>query len=156
MTNSLKTQFPSRRRVRFESKDKSITDQTLVNEFSMASIKSKLERHMPITNISSDIFYSLEPQKYTNLQDALAFNDRVRKNFESLPVGLRKEMGHDVRNFESFIKDPKNEATLVKYGLLKKRDVSNADVVDSIKDLKLSLKSDEPTPPLKTSPNKQK
>ena len=147
---TLKTQTPPRKRVKLSTPEESITDQTLVNEFSMSSIKSKLEKHLPINNLTNNTFYSLKPLQYTNLQDALNFHESVQKQFESLPVQIRKEMGHDLRNFESYIADPKNSDTLQKYGLLTQPDASNSDIVKSVNELKDHFKSSN------TSPDAQK
>lgn len=148
------------RRVQFVIEDESITDQEMARELSMASLKAKLEKNIPITNITGNSFHSLEPLKYTNLQDALDFHQSVIQQFESLPSGLRKEMGNDIRNFEIFFSDPKNHESLQKYGLVKPRDASNTDIVNELKAVKESL----PKPPSKntsdqssdTHPNKQK
>lgn len=139
-------QMSPRRRVQLICPEESITDQETAREFSMAAIKNKLEKNLPITNLAENVFYSLQPLKYTNLQDALDFQQQVSQHFESLPSAIRKEMGNDIRNFETYVNDPKNHETLVKHGLMSKHDASNNDVVNSIKDLKNSIAPDPSNP----------
>lgn len=140
MTN-LKTQIPSRRKIQLKCPETSITDQESAREFSMTAIKNKLEKGLPITS-TTDLYYDLKPLQYTNLQDALDFQQRVSRQFESLPSSLRKEMGNDLRNFEDYINNPENKDSLIKHGLMVKRDATNSDVVDALKDLKGSVNFD--------------
>lgn len=129
-------QNPPRKRVQLKIPEASITDQTVANDFSMASIKKRLEKQIPINNLTHDAFYSLEPLQYTNLQDALNFHDQVQQTFESLPIELRKDMGHNIHNFEKYLNDPNNQQKLEKYGLIIKRDAKNSDVIEAINKLK--------------------
>lgn len=160
-SSTLLTQNPSRRRVQLSCPETSITDQTVLSDYSMASLKAKLEKHLPIHNLISDPFYSLKPLQYTNLQDALNFHQTVLENFQALPSALRIEMGNDIRNFEEFVSNPDNAPSLIKHGLMSKPDASNLDVVNSINSLKESFKNSstsnpDPDSSKNTSPNKQK
>lgn len=130
------------RRVQLICPEQSITDTDSARELSMESIKRKLEKGLPVT-YTNDSFHSLKPLRYTNLQDALDFQQQVAQQFESLPSGLRKEMGNDIRNFETYVSDPKNNDTLVKYGLAKKREATNTDVVNAVNDLKTKFNTDD-------------
>lgn len=148
--SALKTQFPLRRRLQLTCPETSITDPDTFRELSMDNIKKKLEQGLPVT-FTPDAFYSLEPLKYSNLQDALEFHQQVTKQFESLPSGLRKLMGNDLRNFESFVTDPKNQDALLEHGVITKKDATNSDVVKSIQELKEKFNSTDEsvTPPQK-------
>lgn len=134
----LKSQIPARRLVTISCPEQSITEPDTNNHFSMASIKKRLDQGIcpPLTN---DAFYSLEPLKYTNLQDALNFHAEVVEHFERLPSELRKMMGNNIHNFEPFISNPENRDILLKYGLIKKPDATNQQIVDSLTELKTAM-----------------
>lgn len=140
--NPLRRQYPPRRRVQLLCPEQSITEPDENNSFSMSSIKKRLDRGIPPV-LTDDAFYSLEPLKYTNLQDALAFHQSVTERFESLPSELRKMMGNNIHNFESFITNPENAEVLLKHGIITKRDATNQQIVDGLKDL--ADKFNEPT-----------
>lgn len=144
------------KRIQFSTPEESITDQESARELSMASIKRKLENNLPINNLTNNAFHSLEPLKYTNLQDALNFHQEVTSQFEQLPSEIRKAMGNNIHNLEPYLQDPANAETLLKYGLLSKPDATNQNIVDNLKDLKNHLTSAQsPDPELKT-PKKPK
>lgn len=151
MTNKTQPQFssqkPLRRRVQLTCPEASITDPDSFRELSMSSIKRKLEQGIMHTNLTNNAFYSLEPLKYTNLQDALSFHQQVQDQFYSLPSEIRKGMGNDLKNFESYLADPKNHDTLLKYGLAKPHP-------QPVPPKSTSPKQDEP--PMDSSPKDQK
>lgn len=138
----LLSQYPSRRRVKLHCPEQSITEPDELRAFSMASIKRKLDQGI-IPPLARDAFYSENPIVHNNLQDLLTFTDSVHRQFESLPWELRKLMGHNIHNFEPFLKNPQNQEILRKYGLVTTKDASNKEVIEAIKD----LKSKPETPP---------
>lgn len=135
------TQNPPRRRIQLTCPELSITEPDEQRAFSMASIKKKLDMGI-VPVLTDDAFYSLQPLKYTNLQDALAFHQEVQAQFEALPSSLRKLMGNNIHNFEPFLKDPKNAELLKQYGLVVVPDTTNQQIVDELKDLKRSMKKE--------------
>ncbi|UYD39244.1 MAG: internal scaffolding protein [Wigfec virus K19_174] len=152
MTKQLQSKNPNltvtligkRKRVQLVCSETSITDPDAARELSMASVIKKLEKgfNVPLT---ADTFSSLTPLKYTNLQDCLDFHQQVTQTFESLPSDLRKLMGNDLRNFEDFIHDPKNQQTLLDYGLASKPDASNSQILEALKSQK-PAQEDSKTP----------
>ena len=122
MTNKTQPQFltqkPARRRVQLKCPETSTTDPDAFRELSIASIKSKLEKGIISNNFTNNAFYSLKPLNYTNLQDVLNFHQTVVEKFEALPSAIRKAMGNNIHNFESFLEDPKNNEILLEYGII--------------------------------------
>lgn len=155
MTNKhipLSTQNPPRRKIQLTCPEISITDPDETRSFTMASIKKNLEKGI-MPHLTNDAFYSLQPLKYSNLQDSLNFHQEVTNNFNSLPSGLRKLMGNDLRNFETFVLDPKNADVLKQYGLASQPDATNQNIVENLQDLKNAMiksqEQDDPNPPTK-------
>jgi len=150
MTKQIQPQFssqkPLRRRVQLTCPEASITDPDSFRELSMSSIKRKLEQGIMHNNLTDNAFYSLEPLKYSNLQDALNFHQHVTDRFNALPSEIRKAMGNDLKNFEPYLADPKNKETLQKYGLIKP---------DAINQNQPSPKTPDPKPPV-SDPNAPK
>lgn len=139
------TQNPPRRRVKLHCPEVSITEPDTNNAFSMKSIAERLKKGQYVAG-ATDAVYSLEPLRYTNLQDALNFTTEVTKLFESLPSDLRKLMGNDISQFESFVANPDNKQHLIDHGLLIQRDSTNLDVLNELKELNTTLKAQSPTP----------
>lgn len=114
----------------------------------MASIKKRLDKGI-LPSLTDDAFFNLKPLRYTNLQDALDFQQQISQAFDSLPSQIRKAMGNDIRNLENFLSDPNNKELLTQHGLIPSRDASNSEVVDAIKSLKPEPTSDSPSDPPK-------
>lgn len=62
-----------------------------------------------------------------DLMEAFALVDFASQAFQALPADLRRQLDNDPRKLEGFVKDPKNQELLVKYGLLTKSESSNLD-----------------------------
>lgn len=146
-TTGLKSIYPSRRRVQLVCPEQSITDQSSAPELSMASVRKKLEKGIISNNFTSDVFYSEQPLRFNNLQDALDFHQQTQREFDSLPVELRKMMGHDIRNLEVFLTDPKNAETLKEYGLLPKTRDGVSEIVNAVNELKTNSANNSNTSP---------
>lgn len=54
----------------------------------------------------------------TALLDSFAAVERAKEAFMALPAKLRRELGNDPRNLESWLSDPKNVEDAVEYGLI--------------------------------------
>lgn len=149
--STLKSQVPPRRRIKLACPEISITDPDENRSFSMTSIKKRLDQGITPA-LTADVFYNLQPLRFSNLQDALDFQQNITQAFERLPVDLRKAMGNDIRNLESFLSDPNNKELLTQHGLIPSRDASNTEVIDAIKSLKPDTVPEEPQIPPKKVP----
>lgn len=137
------SQNPPRTRVKLQCPEQSITDPDENRHYTMASIKARLEKGI-VPPLTDDAFYSLQPLKYTNLQDALDFQQTVVRQFEALPSELRKKMGNNIYNFEPFLQDPENLTILQEYGLVQTKDATNSDVLHGIKELGSKMSPPKP------------
>lgn len=133
-----------RKRVQLTGFEESITDQAAAVEMTMASIVKKIERgQMP--QLSVNTFYGEQP-KVKNLQDVFDVAEKARYLYDLLPSEIKKGMGNDYKNLESFINDPKNKELLQKYELLEPEKVDpQLETLRSI-DKKLDPKKEAPKP----------
>lgn len=134
---TLTTQNPPRKRIKLTCPEISITDPDESRAFTMTSIKKRLDQGIMPT-LTNDSFYSLESLKYSNLHDALEFHQHIQNEFEALPSAIRKAMGNNIHNFESFLKDPQNAALLKKYGLVTTPDATNQQIINKLDELKVT------------------
>ena len=120
-----------RRRVQLTTPEKSITNQDMAKEFTMASIVKKLQRGQPVP-MANDTFYSTNVN-VTNLQDVTDFLADTKSRYDSLPSEIRKLMNNDMRNFEAVLRDEKNRDILNKHGLYQQTRDGITEIVNAIK-----------------------
>lgn len=133
------------RRVTLVNTDPVITDQAPAQELTMSSIVKKLEKGI-LPRFAEGLIYSTD-LGVRNLQDVVDRQNEVEELYYSLHTDIRAAMGHDIKNFESVIFDPKNADLLKRHGLLVESRDQHKELIATIKDL---------APHLKPSPDAQK
>lgn len=95
---------------------KSLTDQSFKNSSDINQIIAHYQKTGILPQGKNPQYLDI-----SQLPDFMEAHDIVlaaHEMFSSLPSDIRKEMGNDPRNLESYINDPKNHSKLVEHGML--------------------------------------
>ncbi len=114
-----------RKRVCIDKMDPSKTDQSFKNEVNINNIIDRYKKTGLLPNFKERIPL-FGDENTTTLYDAFQAVSNAQELFLELPVAIRKEMGHDPKNLESYLSNPENAETLLEYGLTEAKIESKA------------------------------
>lgn len=113
-----------------------------------SDVNTIMEQYVRTGHLPSQI--QSEPRFIDNtlipdLETAFEITQNAYNQFKTLPPEVRKAMGNDPANLESYIQDPQNQEFLIKHNViqLKEKETTLKDLNKSLKDLKESKKPTE-------------
>lgn len=132
------------RRVQIDCSEEKVTDQSYAKSTDINNIMANYHKTGVLPHTRENLARYIDNTEIPSLIEAHELIEGAKSMFMELPAHIRKLMDNNPQNMESFIRNPENTETLVKYGLI----VENKSSGDS--------KQDVSTPPPAAAKSQEK
>ena len=108
------------RRIQIDCSEEKLTDQSYAKAADINNIMANYHKTGVLPQTREKLARYIDTTEIPSLIEAHELIEQSKNMFMELPAHIRKLMDNDPTKMESFIKNPENHDTLVKYGLLVK------------------------------------